>query len=157
MLSLLERLGSLIEVENVGHLKPIKKRFLRVKVLMNLHLPLTPGLNHHRPPKPPAWIQFKLERLSNFCYGCGRLGHLLSYCPVDPLPSSNLRYGPQLKASAPYSNRAEELAKLLPGLTPIPKIPILIPLPIPQLWKIPWSLVLSIASELGELRRRFLN
>jgi hypothetical protein len=69
-------LGVLLEVDNADKLKPNRKGFLRIRVLINLKEPLATGFLHHRPPKAPAKIQYQYERLSDFCYACGRLGHL---------------------------------------------------------------------------------
>ncbi|KAJ8448892.1 hypothetical protein Cgig2_030748 [Carnegiea gigantea] len=60
----------------------------------------------------PLWIRFKYVKLPDYCYGCGKLGHVLKGCDTiiaddgDP----NLQYGAWLRASPLKSRRrfAEE-------------------------------------------------
>lgn len=75
---------------------------------------LVPGFFHRCPPKEPTWIQYKHERLYDFCYVCGRLGHLSFSCPVEPRPSDSGFYGPFLKASPPKVNRVNVLISSRP-------------------------------------------
>jgi hypothetical protein len=56
--------------------KPSRKSYLRLHVLIKLLRPLIPRFTHHRPLKAPTWVQYKYERLLEYCYFCGRLGHL---------------------------------------------------------------------------------
>lgn len=46
-------------------------RFLRFKVLINLHLPLRRGIMVRSNNNQPQWVYFKYERLLTFCYSCG--------------------------------------------------------------------------------------
>jgi hypothetical protein len=98
-------LGVLLEVDNANCSKPARKGFLRFKVLLNLLNPLIPGFTHHRPPKAPLWVQYMYERLSDYCYTCGRIGHLSFACPVDPRPPDHGRYGEMLKAESPKTSK----------------------------------------------------
>jgi hypothetical protein len=100
-------LGVLLEVDNADKSKPNRKGFLRIRVLINLKNPLATGFLHQRPPKAPAQIVYQYERLSDFCYACGRLGHLSFSCPIVPRPPDNGIYGPHLKASPPKDSRVE--------------------------------------------------
>uniref|UniRef100_A0A2N9ETC0 CCHC-type domain-containing protein n=1 Tax=Fagus sylvatica TaxID=28930 RepID=A0A2N9ETC0_FAGSY len=52
-------------------------RFVRVRVEVDVNCPLSTGfpLDRDEDNLPTLWIPFKYEKLGNFCYGCGKLGH----------------------------------------------------------------------------------
>lgn len=104
-----ESLGGLVQANNFENMKPSRKSFLCIRVLLPLNDPLPTGFLLQRASKPPAEITYQFKRLSDFCYAYGRLGHISTYCPLDPRPFITGRYGPKLKASAPYVNRVELL------------------------------------------------
>ncbi|GLT64073.1 hypothetical protein SLA2020_365870 [Shorea laevis] len=102
-------LGDLISIDNADNSKASRKSFLRLRVCINLLNPLLPGFTHHRPLKPSIWVQYKYERLLDFCYACGRLGHLSFACVVSPKPLVHGRYGAMLKASSLNTSRVVQL------------------------------------------------
>jgi hypothetical protein len=104
-----ESLGELLEVDNLDDHKPARKGFLRFRVLLNLLNPFIPGFTHHRPPKSPLWIQYSYERLSDYCYICGRIGHVSFGCKVEPRPPDHGRYGYMLKAKSPKTSRVVQI------------------------------------------------
>jgi hypothetical protein len=68
-------LGQFICTESDGPFANQRKNFLRIKVLLPLRNPLITGFNQERLNRPPCWVHLKYERLSDFCFNCGRLGH----------------------------------------------------------------------------------
>jgi hypothetical protein len=120
-------LGVLLEVDNANCSKPARKGFLRFKVLLNLLNPLVPGFTHHRPPKAPLWVQYMYERLSDYCYTCGRIGHLSFACPVNPKPPDHGKYGEMLKAKSPKISRVVQIiqprSRLAEGLAMVVNSP----------------------------------
>jgi hypothetical protein len=82
-------------------------RFLRLKVLIDLRKPLKRGTvikSQDRSLK----VYFKYERLPNFCFVCGRIGHQLKECEeasdleeagYEELEEKELGFGPWLRAS----------------------------------------------------------
>jgi hypothetical protein len=106
-------------VDNADNRKPLRKSYLRLRVLIKLHCPLIPGFTYHRPSKAPVWVQYRYERLSEYCYFCGRLGHPSYECLVADRPPSHGRYGDKLKARPPNFTRVVNLIpdrKLLDGM-----------------------------------------
>ena len=50
-------------------------KYIRARVLIDIRRPLKRGFKLMGEGESFTWIQFKYERLANFCYCCGRLGH----------------------------------------------------------------------------------
>lgn len=49
--------------------------FIRVTVRLNITKPLMRGKRINLGPHGSCWVRFVYDRLPNFCYVCGRLGH----------------------------------------------------------------------------------
>jgi len=101
--------GDLLKIDYADSGLLCRKSFIRLRVQINLMDPLAPGFTHRRPPKEPTWIQYKYERLFDFCCTCGRLGHLSFSCPVEPKPLDSGFYGPLLKVVPPKVNLVDVL------------------------------------------------
>ncbi|XP_070672550.1 uncharacterized protein At4g02000-like [Malus domestica] len=66
---LAKEIGEFVEMED-----PAKARgFLRVKVVVDFEKPLVPGCWIPRDNNRDTWIEFRYERLQDFCYCCGRI------------------------------------------------------------------------------------
>ena len=76
-------LGNVKEVDMVSNGPVAGKRFVRVRVGIDVNSPLSTGFPLNRKDLPILWIPFKYEKLGNFCYGCGVMGHEVRVCP-DP-------------------------------------------------------------------------
>jgi hypothetical protein len=76
-------IGKALEADLVGTGNGSFRRFVRVRVEFDITRPLVTGFPFDRKNFPDLWISFKYEKLGNFCYGCGRLGHEQTDC-MDP-------------------------------------------------------------------------
>lgn len=78
------------------------EKALRIQVELNLHKPLTRSISIPCQGRPNFLIELRYERLSEFCFKCGLLGHKFQFCNAiqekeDMVPST-LPYGPWVKA-----------------------------------------------------------
>lgn len=76
---------------------------MRVRVILNVERPLKRKTKIKREGDAWSWIMFRYERLSNFCFVCGRLGHSERDCGIvhaNPDKVVDRVYGPALRAPA---------------------------------------------------------
>lgn len=71
---------------------------MRVQVEINIEQPLPDGFPLTRYIKSATWISFKYERLSDFCYCCGCLGHIQQSCPNLQTQIKVTNFGPWMRA-----------------------------------------------------------
>ncbi|KAI5313893.1 hypothetical protein L3X38_043082 [Prunus dulcis] len=75
--------------------------YFRLRVELNALNPLPLGIWLLRPDQTQSWVEFLYERLANFCFQCGRLGHGLDHCKFESVvdDEDGLRhYGSWMKA-----------------------------------------------------------
>lgn len=75
--------------------------YLRSRVELNASNPLPLGIWLLRPDQTESWVEFLYERLANFCFQCGRLGHGLDHCKFDCVPDEDdgkRQYGSWMQA-----------------------------------------------------------
>ena len=75
-----EQAGEVLMYEDPKADDKINRSFIRVRCLINLDNPLESGFWAPREEKEPTWVSLKYERLQNFCYHCGRIGHDEKVC-----------------------------------------------------------------------------
>ncbi|KAL7180279.1 hypothetical protein ACSBR1_043488 [Camellia fascicularis] len=93
------RIGRLLHVEAYQEGLLLNRSFLRIHVEVNTLNPLPRGLWLQRPREgKEIWISFKYEKLSDFCYDYGRLGHDNKVCKfVTREQGQSSGYGPALR------------------------------------------------------------
>jgi hypothetical protein len=83
------------------------RKFLRIKASLDLTKPLKRGSKLHFQGKD-IWVDYKYERLPNFCFVCGRIGHQMRDCEdledhdqedFSEAEEKDQNYGPWLRAS----------------------------------------------------------
>lgn len=57
-----------------------QRSYLRVKVELDTTIPLRDGFWWTNTSGVQKWATIRYERLSDYCYGCGRLGHASTNC-----------------------------------------------------------------------------
>ncbi|XP_057444656.1 uncharacterized protein LOC130736902 [Lotus japonicus] len=75
--------------------------YFRMRVWVNVTIPLRRGQELATEGSQPFQVQFKYEKLRNYCYRCGLLDHVTRECELPPLEDeteANLPYGPWLRA-----------------------------------------------------------
>lgn len=79
---------------------------------IKLDAPLPAGFFQNKPNGEEFWVQFKYERLSDFCYSCGALDHVTGRCSLGKPAMSTTENGIVAKLYGP-SIRAEHSETLL--------------------------------------------
>ncbi|KAM1127252.1 uncharacterized protein LOC126626742 [Malus sylvestris] len=68
---LANKCGDLLEVEDITK----ARGFLRIRIMVDTTKPLVTGCWVTRVGNKESWVEFQYERLQNFCYNCGIIGH----------------------------------------------------------------------------------
>ncbi|KAH7857525.1 hypothetical protein Vadar_013640 [Vaccinium darrowii] len=81
--------------------------FMRIRVWLDLTKPLPTGFYLKRVGKKDSWVRFLYERLSDFCYDCGRVSHVRTECQFSEESSdSGIKFGPELRAGFYHAGAA---------------------------------------------------
>ena len=72
--------GLVLEIDFSEDTRYHWKRFVRCRVNVNISEPLCPGIFLPRNDRNDIWISLKYERLPEFCFRCGVIGHCDSLC-----------------------------------------------------------------------------
>ncbi|KAG5522535.1 hypothetical protein RHGRI_034634 [Rhododendron griersonianum] len=98
-----KRFQKLLAIETNPNGIMLDRSFLRITVEINLELPIPKGfwLKLKSTLKKDLWISYKYEKLSDFCFACGRIGHDKRSCRFTPRDGdSDSGYGSEIKASS---------------------------------------------------------
>jgi len=95
---LASNVGELVSFDDSTMMGTDKALYLRVDI--DITKPLQRGINVMIAGKP-IWIRFKYVKLPDFCYGCGKLGHVLKGCNTIETEERDpgLQHGAWLRAS----------------------------------------------------------
>lgn len=110
------------------------KRFIRIRSEIAVSSPLKTGFFIDRDGGNKSWIQLKYEKLSDFCYSCGKLGHLLNLCNQPSVESHGVlhpsyTFGPWLRvrfqpsSSTPVFPFSQTKPKIPDPVTPESPVP----------------------------------
>ena len=72
-------MGSFV-AEDVNNFNGTWRNFLRVRVQMDVGQPLKRRMRIEKRDCDWIWVEFRYERLPNFCFICGCLGHIDRKC-----------------------------------------------------------------------------
>lgn len=100
-------MGEVLEVENPLVDDQLLRTFLRVRINVDVTKPLPTGCWIPRKDLPKTLVVFKYEKLQDFCYKCGVLGHEQKGCQEEramaAFRNDYHRYGPSLGVPTPLT------------------------------------------------------
>ena len=80
----------------------VEKSFLRIKVEIDEEKPLMVGFWDLRKEKGKVWAEIKYEKITDFYFRCGRIGHVVRYCEengdLDVVGERKRRFGLWMEA-----------------------------------------------------------
>ncbi|XP_019156985.1 PREDICTED: uncharacterized protein LOC109153585 [Ipomoea nil] len=80
--------------------------FHRIRVSISVDRPLRRRMRLMKRDGTTAWVNFRYERLHKFCYFCGYMGHLYTFCLQAMevgIPVERYLYGPDMRAGGSRS------------------------------------------------------
>ncbi|KAK2989724.1 LOW QUALITY PROTEIN: hypothetical protein RJ640_030217 [Escallonia rubra] len=95
------KIGKVLDIDFTSDGKISWNKFLRIQVELNITTPLHSGFHRSKATNTKSWISLRYERLPDFCFNCGRLGHVQRGCVFQPITMEALRttpFGPWLRA-----------------------------------------------------------
>ncbi|XWS44553.1 hypothetical protein CRYUN_Cryun15aG0056100 [Craigia yunnanensis] len=72
--------GNLVKVDEKWIIKSLGRGFLKIRVALKIHDALIDGLWLPNGERGTRWIKMEYEKLSDYCFARGRLGHILKNC-----------------------------------------------------------------------------
>lgn len=76
-------------METEDDVENVHMNYIRMKVEVNNDNPLMPGFWWRNSKGKEQWANIKYERLSDYCYGCGKLEHTTQECREDVIRSED--------------------------------------------------------------------
>ncbi|KAJ1421140.1 Zinc knuckle CX2CX4HX4C [Sesbania bispinosa] len=111
------KIGECMGVVRESEIFEVRDRGSFIKILVDFDTtkPLLPGVNIGNRVDGVLWVDFRFERLPQFCYTCGLIGHEEDTCNSDHAKTNNSEnaehdFGPWLRASA-VSRKVSNLAR----------------------------------------------
>ncbi|KAK3011760.1 hypothetical protein RJ639_012305 [Escallonia herrerae] len=95
------RIGDLKEIDFTADGNIAWCKFLWIQVEIDIRQPIHTGFLRTKEASTTSWINLRYERLPNFCFNCGRIGHVHKGCsqmPLSILESKTNSYDPWLRA-----------------------------------------------------------
>lgn len=87
--TLANRIGNIIEVEDPFMNGNLLRTFFRVRVSINIKKAIPTGCWVPHKGLPNAWVVFRYERMQDICYNCGILGHDQRGCKNEKVMASH--------------------------------------------------------------------
>lgn len=97
-------IGEVVEVEDEDSRWGGRRDLMRVRVAMNVDKELKKGAWVQRPGGNKQWVAFKYERLSSFCFNCGKLNHTSKQCKKEKIEGEKEEFGSWLRATVGRSS-----------------------------------------------------
>ncbi|OMO81733.1 hypothetical protein CCACVL1_12255 [Corchorus capsularis] len=73
-------LGRIVRIEEPITDGGLGRSFLRIRIEIDVDNHLVCGFWVPRKNLDKVWANIKYERLADFCYGCGKIGHVVKHC-----------------------------------------------------------------------------
>ncbi|XP_031090840.1 uncharacterized protein LOC115995828 [Ipomoea triloba] len=118
------QIGTFIKCDNRFAGAPWKT-FYRIRVAVPVDKPLRRRMRLMKRDKTTCWISFKYERLHNFCFFCGLLGHSHKFClkaREAAMPIELYHYDASLRVGGARSPRPIGERWLVPAEGPSPSL-----------------------------------